>query len=229
MPVGGGGLITGVAIAVKSQRPECHLIGVQGEQCPSASHALQNGRPICISAGWTLADGIRVTKTGALTYPVIRDQVDEIVEVQEDDIARSILCLMERKRIIAEGAGAAPVAALLSNQCSVRPGSSVVLVISGGNIDTHLLGRIVRRALVLEGRIMQLGVEISHQPGALAALLKIIAEKEGNILHIHHQTGDPHIPMESARVEIELETRSSVHREEIRTTLIRRGYNINLV
>ncbi len=224
IPIGGGGLIAGVAFAVKSINPKCKIIGVQVEQCPSVSSALQNRGPVCTPAAWTLADGIRVSRTGELTYPIIEDLVDEILNVREDEIARAILCLMERKRIITEGAGAAPLAALLSGRCSIRPESSVALVISGGNVDTHLLGRIVRRALILEGRIMQLSIDISHRPGSLAALLGIIAEKNGNILHIHHQAGDPNIPMDFARVEIELETRSDSHREEIKTALMNSGY-----
>lgn len=226
VPVGGGGLISGIATAAKALRPSCRIIGVQVANCPSASQALLDGGPVCVPSTWTLADGIRVTKTGELTYPIIRDLVDEIIEVQEDQIAKAILCLMERKRIVAEGAGAAPLAALFDGKYPIKPGSITVLVISGGNIDTHQLGRILRRALALDGRILRFSAELHDQPGSLADLLKIIATEGGNILHIHHTTTDPQIPIEYTRVEIELETRGSSHAEAIHATLIRMGYRI---
>lgn len=226
VPVGGGGLIAGISTIIKEHRPDCRIIGVQGGRCPSALQALKHGAPVCTPASWTLADGIRVTKTGSRTYPIIENLVDEIIQVEEDEIAQAILCLMERKRIVAEGAGASPLAALLSGRCSIKPGSSVVLLISGGNIDTQLLARVVRRALMLDGRIMQLTIDLWNQPGSLVELLQHIAEKGGNILHIHHQVGDPCIPMESARVVIELETRSSAHRDEICTNLRKNGYDM---
>jgi threonine dehydratase len=120
IPVGGGGLIAGISTIIKERRPDCRIIGVQGGRCPSALQALKNGAPVCVPASWTLADGIRVTKTGSRTYPIIENLVDEIIQVEEDEIARAILCLMERKRIIAEGAGASPLAALLSGRCTVN-------------------------------------------------------------------------------------------------------------
>jgi len=226
VPVGGGGLISGIACAAKILRPSCIIIGVQAAHCPSASQALSEGGPVCVSSKWTLADGIRVNRTGDLAYPMIRDLVDSLVEVDEDQIATAVLALMERKRVIAEGAGAAPLAALLSGKCQIRKGSRVALVISGGNIDTHQFGRTLNHALTLDGRIFRFLVELQDHPGSLADLLAVIGKEGGNILQIHHTTTDPHTPADHARVEIELETRGSIHLKMIHAALEERGYRL---
>ncbi len=226
VPVGGGGLIAGISYAVKALKPSCTIIGVQAANCPSASQAIREGGPICVSSKWTLADGIRVNRTGDLAYPVIHDLVDSLIEVDEDQIATAILALMERKRVIVEGAGAAPLAALLSEKCHIRHGSRVAVIISGGNIDTHQFGRTIRHALTLDGRIFRFFVELQDRPGSLADLLAVIGEEGGNILQIHHTSTDPNIPADYARVEIELETRGFIHVKLIRTALEESGYRL---
>ncbi|WP_319580406.1 threonine ammonia-lyase [uncultured Methanospirillum sp.] len=226
VPVGGGGLISGIACAVKTLRPSCIIIGVQAVHCPSASQALREGGPACVSSKWTLADGIRVNRTGDLAYPVIRDLVDSLIEVDEDQIATAVLALMERKRVIAEGAGAAPLAALISGKCQIRKGSRVAVIISGGNIDTHQFGRTISHGLTLDGRIFRFFVELQDHPGSLVDLLAVIGKEGGNILQIHHTTTDPQTPADYARVEIELETRGSIHLRIIRAALEERGYRL---
>jgi threonine dehydratase len=224
VPVGGGGLIAGIATAVKALRPEVSVIGVQAAACPSAKEALQKDRPAPVSAGRTIADGIRVAKTGSLAFPIIRKLVDQIVLTTEDEIADAMLLLLERKHIVAEGAGAAPLAALMNGSIDIRPGSTVVLVISGGNVDSAQLFRIVRQSMARQGRILRFSVLLDDQPGSLARLLEVIAKSGGNILHIHHTLGESGVPVQVARVQFELETRGRDHSEEIKNAVKNAGY-----
>ncbi|HRY75927.1 MAG TPA: threonine ammonia-lyase [Methanoregulaceae archaeon] len=224
VPVGGGGLVAGIAIAVRGQRPSCRVTGVQAAACPSVYEALRTGTALCTLAQPTLADGIRVTQAGSLTIPIIRDHVDPVILVEEDEIADAMLALIERKKVIAEGAGAAPLAALLSGRIPVEPGSGVVLVISGGNIDSPLLERVIRRALVLRGRILACSVLLEDRPGALAGLLSLIAQEQGNILDIHHEPAAPGIPIGYVRIRLEIETRGKDHVAAILSSLKKAGY-----
>jgi len=224
VPVGGGGLIAGIATAVKALRPEVSVIGVQAAACPSAKEALQKDRPAPVSAGRTIADGIRVAKTGSLAFPIIRKLVDQIVLTTEDEIADAMLLLLERKHIVAEGAGAAPLAALMNGSIDIRPGSTVVLVISGGNVDSAQLFRIVRQSMARQGRILRFSVLLDDQPGSLARLLEVIAKSGGNILHIHHTLGESGVPVQVARVQFELETRGRDHSDAVLMAVKGAGY-----
>ncbi len=224
VPVGGGGLIAGVATAAKAIRPGVSVIGVQAASCPSAKESLQQKHPVPVSAGRTIADGIRVAETGERTFPVIRSLVDQIVLTTEDEIADAMLLLLERKHIVAEGAGAAPLAALMNGTIDIRPGSTIVLVISGGNVDSALLFRIVRHSMVRQGRILRFSVLLDDQPGVLARLLAVIAEKRGNILHIHHTFGENNVPVQMARVHFEVETRGRDHSEAIKKAVKETGF-----
>jgi threonine dehydratase len=224
VPVGGGGLIAGIAVAAKAVRPAVAVIGVQASACPSAVEALRQGHPVEVTAGRTIADGIRVTVTGDRTFPVLHRLVDRIVPVTEDEIADAMLLLLERKHVVAEGAGAAPLAALLNGSITVPPGSTVVLVISGGNVDSAQFFRIVRQAMARQGRILRLSVLLDDRPGALAELLSGIAEQGGNILHISHTQGEGEVPVMMARVEIELETRGQEHAKSILSAIRNAGY-----
>jgi len=224
VPVGGGGLISGITVAAKALRPQIRITGVQAAACPSALEALERGGPVRVSAEPSLADGIRVTQTGAHTFPLIRDLVDEIVTVGEAEIADAILALLERKRLLAEGAGAVPLAALSSGKIPVLPGEKVVLVISGGNVDTPLLGRIIRHGLFRRGRIMQFSASLPDRPGSLASLLGVMAGCGGNVLRITHSRGGSELPLELFRVDIEVETRGPRHIEEIAAALKEAGY-----
>jgi threonine dehydratase len=228
VPVGGGGLIAGIAAAAKGLDPRVRVCGVQAASCPSAAEAVKEGRPVLVEAGATLADGIRVRQVGNLAFPVIRDLVEEIVLVEEEEIAGAMLHLLERKRVIAEGAGAAPLAALLSGKVKVGKGSRVVLVVSGGNVDTPLLDRVIHRGLIRSGRVLQAEVVLEDVPGALARLLSVIAETGGNILHIHHVRGGRDLPIRAVRVALEVETRDVEHMRAVERAVGEAGYRIQI-
>jgi threonine dehydratase len=226
VPVGGGGLIAGIATAVKAIKPAVSIIGVQAAACPSASVAIAAGSPVQVTAQPTIADGIRVTECGSRTFPILHEHVDRVVLVSEDDIADAMLLLLERKHVVAEGAGAAPLAALLNGSVAIRPGSIVVLVISGGNVDSAQLFRIIRQAMVRQGRILRFSVLLDDRPGALAGLLSVIAIQGGNILHIDHTQGEGEVPVMMARVEIELETRGREHTNTLLEAIGKAGFTL---
>ncbi|MDD1670830.1 MAG: threonine ammonia-lyase [Methanomicrobiales archaeon] len=227
VPVGGGGLIAGITVVAKGMDPRVRVCGVQAAACPSAAEAVKAGGPVLVEAGATLADGIRVRQVGDLAFPVLRDLVDEIVLVEEEEIARAMLLLLERKKVIAEGAGAAPLAALVSGKVKIREGSRVVLVVSGGNVDTPLLDRVIHQGLVRNGRVLQAEVVLEDVPGALARLLSVIAKTGGNILQIQHVRGGRDLPVQSVRVALEVETRDEDHRREIVREVEEAGYPIH--
>ncbi|MFA4826009.1 MAG: threonine ammonia-lyase [Methanoregula sp.] len=224
VPVGGGGLIAGIAIAAKGLRPDISIIGAQAKACPSAYEALKTVGPVRVAAGQTIADGIRVMQTGAETLPVLQELVDRIALASEDEIADAMLLLMERKHVIAEGAGATPLAAFLNGSIPVKPGSRVVLVISGGNVDSPQLFRILRQSLLRHGRIVRFSVLLDDQPGTLARLLFTIAKEKGNILSIQHIQGESDTAAYQARVDLELETRGMEHVHAIKKALGDLGY-----
>jgi threonine dehydratase len=228
VPVGGGGLIAGIATAAKAKKPAIKIIGVQSEVCPSAGEAIRYGSPCRIQGGKTIADGIRVAETGKKTLPALQHYVDHLVLTTEEEIADAMLLLLERKHIVAEGAGAVPLAALLNGSIDVQVGSTVVLVISGGNIESPQLFRVIRQSLARQGRIMHFSVTLEDQPGTLARLLTVIAKERGNILHIHHTQGERDIPVQMARVNFELETRGWEHIEAFRKSLKDSGYEIQM-
>jgi threonine dehydratase len=228
VPVGGGGLIAGIATAAKAIKPEITIIGAQAGACPSAAESLRKGSPCRVTAGKTIADGIRVAETGILTLPIIQQYVDRHVLASEEDIADAMLLLLERKHVIAEGAGAVPLAALMNGSIDVPSGSNVVLVISGGNVESALLFRVIRQSLARKGRLMRFSLLLDDQPGTLARILATIAQEKGNILHIHHLQGESDIPVLMARVNIELETRSWDHISVIKNVLADAGYEIRM-
>jgi threonine dehydratase len=228
VPIGGGGLITGITVAAKGMDPRVRVWGVQAAACPSAVEAVKAGGPVLVEAGATLADGIRVRQVGDFAFPIIRDLVEEIVLVEEEEIARAMLLLLERKRVIAEGAGAAPLAALLSGKVKIRQGSRVVLVVSGGNVDTPLLDRVIHQGLVRNGRVLQAEVVLEDVPGALARLLSVIATAGGNILQIHHVRGGRDLRVQAVRVALEVETRDEEHRRGVVREVEKAGYQIQI-
>jgi threonine dehydratase len=228
VPIGGGGLIGGIASAVKAVRPETRIVGVQAAACPSALESLRAGKRIKVEAKKSIADGISVKQIGEANFPIIRDKVDEVVLVEEEEIASSVLALLERKKVLAEGAGAAPLAALLSSKVDVPKGSKVVLVISGGNLDPPLLERVIRQGLLKNGRIMRFSACIEDVPGSLARLLDLVAEKGGNVLAIHHARGGKDLSLFRTRVDLEVETRSFDQIEEMKEALKAAGYEIRV-
>jgi threonine dehydratase len=228
VPVGGGGLISGIALAAKAIRPKTRIIGVQAEACPSAYVALQEGRPMVVEEKNSIADAIMVTQMGEANFPIVKERVDDIVLVSEKQLSSAILILLERKKVLAEGAGAAPLSALLSSAVAVSKGSKVVLVISGGNVDSPLLDRIIRQGLLKHGRIMRFSVILEDRPGSLASLLDLIARMQANIIHIYHARNERDLPIYSAKVELELETKGIDHIAKIANSLEDAGYKIDL-
>jgi threonine dehydratase len=228
VPVGGGGLIAGIATAAKALRPGITIIGAQAAACPSGYEAIRRVEAVQVTPEWTLADGIRVTQTGALTLPVMRELVDTIVLATEEEIADAMLLLLDRKRVVAEGAGAVPLAALVNGSFPIVPDSNVVLVISGGNVDSPQLFRIIRQSLARRGRIMRFSVLLDDRPGTLASLLAIVAKQRGNILHIRHSPAEYDLPVNMVRVELELETRGREHITAIQHALDDANYRIEL-
>lgn len=231
VPVGGGGLIGGIAAAVKALRPTAKVVGVQAAACPSAREALKAGRPVTledVEEKGSIADAIMVTQVGDAAFPLLRDLVDEIVEVDEDQIASAVLLLLERKRILAEGAGAAPLAALFGPAFRVREGSKVALVISGGNMDSLLLDRVIHQGLRQEGRLMRFSVSLEDVPGSLAGLLDLVAGLKANVVHIHHARNERGLPINSTRVDMELETRCASHVAAMADALKDAGYRLEI-
>ncbi len=221
VPVGGGGLIAGIATAVKMRRPRVKIVGVESAGAPSALLSLKRSKIVKVDVKPTLADGIAIQRIGELTFPILQKRVEGILTVDDDEIASAILLLMERKRVVAEGAGAAPIAALLSKRWHVAA-KRIVLVISGGNIDVNLLDRIIEKGLSRTGRLVRFGVLLRDLPGALAQLSEMIARYGANILHIVHERAAKDIPLGYSRVILVLETRGSDHIRKIKKGLEKR-------
>lgn len=225
-PVGGGGLISGVALAAKSINPDIKIVGVQAEVCASAPAAIKSGRPMSVPAVASLADGINVKKMGDLPFKIVNTYVDDIVLVTEQQIAAAMLMFLERKKTLAEGAGAAPLAALINGSITVSDRQKIVLLVSGGNVDSPLLGRIINQGLLKHGRIVRLRVTLSDRPGSLAGMLNTVAEVNANVLHIYHDRNVRDNPVEVTRVELELETRGHEHAQEVKSALEEAGYHL---
>jgi len=226
LPVGGGGLAAGTALALKACSPQVRVIGVQTAQVPSLAAAREQGEPVRVPVRPTLADGIQVPQVGRLTFPYLRQYLDDLVLVGEEDIAQAILALLENKKVLAEGAGAVPTAAFLGPLLGRDLGRQVVLVVSGGNIDIPLLERVLVRALLTRGRVLNLQVVLSDRPGSLGRLAALLGEQEANILHLFHDRLAKDLPLDSTRVEVILETRSQEHGEQVVRALREAGYQV---
>jgi threonine dehydratase len=224
VPVGGGGLIAGIALAAKTLRPEIKIIGVQAAACPAVHDSLKRGRISKTTSKGSIADGINVQSPGKIPFAILKKYVDEVVLVEEDPIAEAVLTLLERKKILAEGAGAVSLAALMSGAVRVPENSRVVLLISGGNVDSPVLGRIISHGLMENGRIIRFGVSLEDRPGTLAKLLTFLAELNVNVLHISHERYDKGLPLYESRVLLEVETRNREHIHEMLSALGERGY-----
>ncbi|MBI2016261.1 MAG: threonine ammonia-lyase [Candidatus Rokubacteria bacterium] len=225
VPVGGGGLAAGVGLAVKARRPEVRVIGVQAESIPAMKRALEAGSRVTLPAASTLADGIAVRQVGALTLEAAKRYVDDMVTVSEEELANAILLLLEIEKTVVEGAGAAPLAALLNRPLGLA-GADVVLVLSGGNIDVTMLSRIIDRGLVKDGRLVRLRVMLRDRPGELARLTAAIAEARANILHIEHDRAFSHAAIGETDVELTLETSGRAQIEALVGRLEAAGYRV---
>lgn len=228
VPVGGGGLIAGISSAIRDRAPHVRIIGVESTAAPSMSASFAAGKPVEQPVHVTLADGIAVKLPGLRTVPVICSYVDEIVQVEEEDIALAIVSLLEKTKMLVEGAGAVTLAAVLNRRISDLQGKTVCLL-SGGNIDVKTISQVVERGLIAGGRYLKLVVELDDHPGALATLADNIATTRANIFHITHDRRSKSLAIGRTDVSLELETRGYEHIEQIVTYLKGRGYNLTVV
>ena len=225
VPIGGGGLIAGVAFAIKSLRPDVKVYGVQSEGAPSMYNSIKEGKRVHLDSVKTIADGIAVKEPGENTFNLISQYVDEIVTVSEDEIAAAILTLMEQKKLVSEGAGAVSVAAAMFNKVPIK-GKNVVCVVSGGNIDVTAHNRAVRRGLVKSGRDCSLVLDLLDKPGQLSGVLNIIAEKGGNVVSVVHERNAEDTDVNGCMLHVEIETRNHEHIAEIKKALKEGGFKI---
>ncbi len=226
VPIGGGGLIGGIACAIKETNPKIRVIGVEPARLPSMIDAIAAHEPVTIDAGTTIADGIAVRRAGTITYPVVEQYVDELVTVEEDEISSAILILLEREKTLAEGAGAAALAALLQGKTSLsnRKGVRVGVLVSGGNIDVTLLARIIERGLVQDGRMILLRIHLLDKPGALADLTQLIAAHRVNIVNTLYNRAYYGVNLGDTAIDITLETRGREQVAELLAALTEAGY-----
>ena len=225
VPVGGGGLISGVAFAIKSLRPEVKVYGVQAEGAPSMYRSLHEHKYQTLKAVSTFADGIQVKTPGELTYQICEQYVDDIVTVSEDETAAAILSLMENQKLVAEGAGAVPVAAVLFHKLPVE-GKKVACVVSGGNIDVNILNRVITRGLVMSGRKANMTIALEDKPGQLKKVAEIVSRCGSNVVSVQHDGSDPNMPISSCFLKLTLETRDAAQIEQIRTELTKAGFQL---
>lgn len=225
VPVGGGGLIAGVATAIKEVNPRVRVIGVEAEAVPKMKASLAAGHPVEVDSNRTIADGIAVRRPGERTFPVVQKYVDEVVTVDDEEIANAILLLLEREKTVAEGAGAVALAAAVNRKTRIE-GRRVVMVIGGGNIDVTMVSRIIERGLVKDGRLVRLNVTVADRPGALAALTQLVATQRANVVEIHHNRAFSKSALGDTGVELVLETRGHEHIDSLVTALVDGGYAV---
>ena len=225
VPIGGGGLISGVAYAIKSIRPSIKVYGVQAAGAPSMYNSVRDGHIECLDAVSTIADGIAVKKPGELTFDLVQKYVDDIALVTEDEISSAILALIEKQKMIAEGAGAVSVAAAMFNKFPVQ-GKKVVSLISGGNIDVTSLSRVIERGLMKSGRSSSLLIELVDKPGQLKVVSRIIADCGGNVTSVHHERAGDTESINGCYLRITMETRDYEHVQEITRALRREGLKV---
>ena len=228
VPVGGGGLIGGVALALKAKRPGLRIVGVQADELPAMKQALAEGRRVTLPAATTIADGLAVRRVGEHTFYLARRYVDEVVSVGEEEIANAILLLLEIEKTVVEGAGAVPLAALANKRVALG-GKTVALVLSGGNIDVNVISRVIERGLVKDGRLVRLRVLLRDRPGTLARLTALVAEARANVLHIEHDRAFSRAPVGETEVELTLETSGREQIDTIKRYLVEAGYLVEEV
>ena len=225
VPVGGGGLVSGMAVALKARAPHVRVIGVETEMLPCMLASLDEGRLVTVEAASTVADGIAVKRAGEITFLHVQKLVDEIVTVSEEEIASAILYLLEKEKTVAEGAGAVAVAALLNHKVRGLEGRRVVAMVSGGNIDVNVVARVIERGLVKEGRLVRIVVHLPDKPGQLAKVSGVVANHRANVIEVHHTRAFSH-RFGDTTLQLTLETRGLDHVEEILRALRERGYQV---
>lgn len=225
VPVGGGGLISGVAFAVKTLRPDIKVYGVQAAGAPSMERSLFEKKSVHLDCVSTIADGIAVKEPGVNTFEMCQQYVDEVVTVTDDEISAAILALMEKQKLIAEGAGATPVAAVMFDKLPVK-GKKVVCLVSGGNIDVTILNRVITRGMMMGGRMCMLTLELDDKPGQLSAVSDIIAKSGGNIISVTHERTKATNHINSCSLHVEMETRDKEHVAYIKKALEDAGFPV---
>ncbi len=225
VPIGGGGLIAGVAYTIKSLNPNVKVYGVQADGAPSMQKSMRNGEIGELSSVRTIADGIAVKKPGDLTYELCKKYVDDIVTVSDDEISAAILALMEKHKLVTEGAGAVAVAAAMFGKVDIK-GKRAVALLSGGNIDVTILSRVIHRGLLMSGRTCQFTIELLDKPGQLVAVSRIVAELGGNVTEVHHEHARGGSDVNGCYLSVDLETRDFEHIEEIRKALLNAGFRL---
>ena len=224
VPTGGGGLLAGVAIAVKALLPGVRVIGVQAAGAAAYPESLRQGHPVALASMHTMADGIAVGLPGDITFAAVRDHVDEIITVSEESMSRALLALVERAKMVVEPAGAAAVAALLDQPMAFA--TPAVAILSGGNIDPLLLGKVIRHGMAAAGRYLNLRVNIPDLPGGLARLLAEVGDAGANVLEVAHERISPLLNLDEVEVHLQLETRGEPHAERVLARLRECGYTI---
>lgn len=225
VPIGGGGLISGVAFALKQLKPHIKVYGVQSAGAPSMYNSVKNGKKERLDSVSTIADGIAVKEPGDNTYELVSKYVDDIVTVTEGEISSAILALIEQHKLIAEGAGAVAVAAVMFDKVPVK-GKKVVALVSGGNIDVTILSRVIKRGLLMSGRNHTLCIELSDKPGQLKQVSAIIADLGANVISVHHERASETMDINGCYLRIVLETRNHQHISEITTALTNAGFKL---
>jgi threonine dehydratase len=223
VPVGGGGLIAGVACAIKETNPKIRVIGAQTSRLPSMKAAIEHKEPVTLPAQKTIAEGIAVRRAGDQTFPLVQKYVDDIVTVDEEDIANAILLMLEKEKTLTEGAGAIGTAAIVKRKIPLT-GKNIGVLISGGNIDVSLLSRIIERGLVQDGRLVRLRIHLPDHPGALQRLSTVIAEQKANIVETKHDRAYYGVVLGDTVIDITMETRGPDHIAEITKALDDAGY-----
>jgi threonine dehydratase len=229
VPVGGGGLASGVAIAVKSQRPNVEVVGVQVDTVAAFPDSLRKGEPVAVDSALTIADGIAVKRPGDLTLPLVRHWLDDVVVVPEDDVAEAIVLCMERAKLVVEGAGAVGVAALLGGQTKAARTGSTCVILSGGNVDAGLLATVARRHETEVGRRLVVFTRVADRPGSLARLLSLVGETGANLIHVEHMREGIDLHVRETAVQLTLETRGSDHADDVLARVRERGYELDVL
>ena len=225
VPIGGGGLISGIAYTLKSLKPEIKVYGVQAAGAPSMANSVKGGKISRLPSVSTIADGIAVKEPGDLTYEICSKYVDDILTVSDDEISAAILTLMEQHKLVTEGAGAVAVAAAMFGKVDLK-GKKTVCMLSGGNIDVTILSRVIQRGLLMSGRTCQMTIELQDKPGQLLAVSRIIAEHGGNVIEVHHEHARGGSDVTGCHLRITMETRNYEHIAEIRGALAAHGLRV---
>jgi threonine dehydratase len=225
IPIGGGGLASGVAIALKAELPHVRVVGVQVAACAPFPASLEAGEPVAVDTALTIADGIAVKRPGSVTLPLVRRWVDEIVVVPEDEVGEAMVFLLERSKVLVEGAGAVGVAALLDGVVSPPAEGTTVVILSGGNVDAGLLAQIMRRHETQEGRRLVLLARIPDRPGGLAALVTLVAQHGANLIDVIHIREGLDLHVRETAVQLVLETRGQEHAEQVSGAVRAAGYD----